>query len=524
MKTLSLTMIVGKGEAAILDRCLSSISGPLFDEKIICVTHKDRTVDKVIKRHGVKRVIFEWIDDFSAARNFSLSHCTMDYIMWLDADDIITIENYKKLLWIKENIESYDQYRGLGLMYHYTHDENGLPGNVNPRERVVKRSDDLRWIHPIHEHLNIEYASCFTFTDCAIDHYREAGKNNTNRNMRILEKEYAKSNCHPRMAYYYAKELLNAGIWEKGLQVANKVISDHFMSNDEIAILLRDIAFKFWQEKNQSEAFKYLSQGILTAPRMAEFYCLVGEIYHTNKDEKNFIRFYELAVACMMENSQPQDAAYYKEAPARNLYITYMIKGEWEKALLYNKIALEANPKNQGAKNDRDSIWAEIVARGVNKIDSYAEIPVVLQKQNLEKPKGLCVCWLIPHLDLNNPSVRVRRYNISQELVNQGVDSYIVHGYFDYPIEKVKEELARAFVVVFSCFGEVDLNLMKWCKANGKKVIFDHCEALFGFPLEDDCMAESDLITCCSNKLADLTSRYGFKQCVVLEDAVEVGL
>ncbi len=32
---------------------------------------------------------FEWIDDFSAARNFSFSKASKDYIMWLDADDII---------------------------------------------------------------------------------------------------------------------------------------------------------------------------------------------------------------------------------------------------------------------------------------------------------------------------------------------------------------------------------------------------------------------------------------------------
>ena len=32
----------------------------------------------------------KWINDFSAARNFSFSKSTCDFIMWLDADDVIS--------------------------------------------------------------------------------------------------------------------------------------------------------------------------------------------------------------------------------------------------------------------------------------------------------------------------------------------------------------------------------------------------------------------------------------------------
>lgn len=32
---------------------------------------------------------FTWRDDFAAARNFAFDQGTMDYLMWLDADDVL---------------------------------------------------------------------------------------------------------------------------------------------------------------------------------------------------------------------------------------------------------------------------------------------------------------------------------------------------------------------------------------------------------------------------------------------------
>lgn len=37
--------------------------------------------------HKVQHFQFPWVDDYSAARNFALSKCTKDWVLWLDADD-----------------------------------------------------------------------------------------------------------------------------------------------------------------------------------------------------------------------------------------------------------------------------------------------------------------------------------------------------------------------------------------------------------------------------------------------------
>ena len=104
MITISLCMIV-KNEEDTLGRCLDSIKG-LIDEVVIVDTGStDRTKD-IAKEYTDKIFDFEWIDDFSAARNYSFSKATMDYILWLDADDIFMEIDLEKLKELKETLDS----------------------------------------------------------------------------------------------------------------------------------------------------------------------------------------------------------------------------------------------------------------------------------------------------------------------------------------------------------------------------------------------------------------------------------
>ena len=68
-----------------------------------------------------------WKNDFSYARNFSFSKATMDYIIWLDADDFITDENIKKILELKSSNENSDFFM---LKYSMGFDENNKPIGV----------------------------------------------------------------------------------------------------------------------------------------------------------------------------------------------------------------------------------------------------------------------------------------------------------------------------------------------------------------------------------------------------------
>lgn len=100
MISVSLCMIV-KDEEEVLGRCLESVKN-VVDEIIIADTgSKDRTKE-IARQYTDKVYDFEWKDDFSAARNFSLSKGTKDYLMWIDADDVLPEKSVWEMLKLKE--------------------------------------------------------------------------------------------------------------------------------------------------------------------------------------------------------------------------------------------------------------------------------------------------------------------------------------------------------------------------------------------------------------------------------------
>lgn len=71
---LSLCLIV-KNEEKYLERCLKSLRN-YVDEIIITDTGSADTTVEIAKKYTDKVYHFEWIDDFSAARNFCQSHAS----------------------------------------------------------------------------------------------------------------------------------------------------------------------------------------------------------------------------------------------------------------------------------------------------------------------------------------------------------------------------------------------------------------------------------------------------------------
>lgn len=217
MISISLCMIV-KNDQNTIGSCLESIH-PIVDEiNIVDTGSQDQTID--ICRNFTDRIFpFEWVDHFALARNYSFEQATQEYILWLDADDILKEQDAVKLLELKQTLDSSATpiVDSVSMNYHYAFDDHGNVTLHFRRNRLVRRSAGFRWHGAVHEYLavngNIQHA------DIAITHTRTHTVS-PGRNLRIYEKLLAQGHAFsPRDLYYYANELRDNKRYEQAVQV-----------------------------------------------------------------------------------------------------------------------------------------------------------------------------------------------------------------------------------------------------------------------------------------------------------------
>lgn len=219
---LSLTMIV-RDEEANLERCLSSVA-PYVDEIIIVDTgSQDRTVE--IARQFTDRIFhFEWINDFSAARQYALDQATGKWLFWLDADDILIGGEYLRAEIADAANASSDLSDLFALYWRYVSIRT-LDGTEQAswwRERCIPNNAAFRWHGRVHEVLTTDQPyQRIQSAQISVQHWQGESLHRSRRNLTILEAEYAESAdvITPRSLYYLGNEYRDHGQWEDAVRI-----------------------------------------------------------------------------------------------------------------------------------------------------------------------------------------------------------------------------------------------------------------------------------------------------------------
>ena len=201
----SLCMIV-KNESAVLRNCLDSIKD-LMDEIIIVDTGSTDDTRKIAEEYTSNVYDFEWVDDFSAARNFAFSKATGDYIYSADADEVLDEENREKFKALKKVImPEVEIVQMIYVTEQLNHPTENFTRDLRPK--LFKRVREFKWIEPIHETIN---TSPMIFnSDIEILH-RPQG-NHSSRDFHIFEKVIAQTGMlSERLLKMYLRELYKAG-------------------------------------------------------------------------------------------------------------------------------------------------------------------------------------------------------------------------------------------------------------------------------------------------------------------------
>jgi GT2 family glycosyltransferase len=86
---------------------------------------------------------------------------------------------------------------------------------------------------------------------------------------------------------------------------------------------------------------------------------------------------------------------------------------------------------------------------------------------------------------------------------------------------EVRNAVGDSDIIIFTMLGLEELELMKYFKSVGKKIVYDFNEDIFGYPMQHECFSLCDVIVCCSTALAEKVVRKGYKPACIIKDAVE---
>jgi len=265
---ISASLIV-KNEQDHLRTCLESIQG--IDEIVIVDTgSSDNTIsiareytDKVY--HGEE---YLWQDDFAHSRNQSLGLCTGDWVLIIDADEVLEEGGLEKLR------EAISKTSKTGLYFNTVSASNH--SQVHQSIRAFRR-DSGKWMGKAHNY--IVGVSTEKINVTVYYGYSNAHQLDPDRTLRILEKACKENPSLARERYYLAREYwyrkmydLASYHWGEYVKVST------FLAEKADAYLM--MARCCWYTQKGGESRKYCLEAIKLNPDFKEALLFMSEIHH----------------------------------------------------------------------------------------------------------------------------------------------------------------------------------------------------------------------------------------------------
>ncbi|MCI9493313.1 MAG: glycosyltransferase [Lachnospiraceae bacterium] len=340
MPTISLCMIV-KNEEKHITRCLDSVAG-LVEEIIIVDTGSTDQTAEIASNYTSDIYTYPWKDDFADARNYSFSKASMDYCMWMDADDILEKSEHGKFLQLKQSLPPDTDI--VMMKYHTSFDEAGRPSFSYFRERWVRNCAQYRWVGAVHE--AIPPNGKVAYSDIGISH-KKIGAGNPGRNLRIYQKMISDGKpLDPRQQYYYGRELYYHKLYKEAVLVLEQFLSSEggWVENKiEACAVCANCYYQLGQE--QAALDTLLRSMGFDLPR-AELCCEIGKYFLEHGNLHTAIYWYETALHTPKNEYSGGFILpdCYDYVPLLQLCVCYDKLGDQKKAQEYNEMAGACKP------------------------------------------------------------------------------------------------------------------------------------------------------------------------------------
>jgi O-antigen biosynthesis protein len=350
---LSLCMIV-KNEENFLEKCLLSVKD-LVDEIIIVDTGSSDSTKEIAKKFTDKIYNFEWCDDFSAARNESLKHATKEWILVLDADEVISQEDFDRIKLLitdssavegffleqRNYIKTLNDLNGIKVqgmdIIASSQNEMGFINSQNdsykeslgvqgwfltPIVRLFKNLKSVSFSGVVHESVTPSLSK-IEKSSIPIHHFGKMDKQTWQKKWVLYEK-LAEKKVLENKDYYSYFELGRQYLASRKLDQAKQMFLKSNELNDKYWVNWLNLGGIYLIEDNIESARDCLEKAKLLNPNSVDVYKNLGVVY---AKKKNFVKAIDMFVLGLNLNAN-QPGIF------KNMGLCYQEMGDSQRAKL----------------------------------------------------------------------------------------------------------------------------------------------------------------------------------------------
>jgi len=396
MISISQCMIV-KNEESNIERALTWGKDVVCEQIIIDTGSTDRTVE-IAESLGARVFHFDWINDFSAAKNFAIEQAKGQWIVFLDADEYMPPESVKNLKTIVNKVQTDPQLskKVRALICNLVNvDENMNPQSTYPIMRVIKNDPELRYKGIVHERIEVDIKHIMRSTDLEVVHtgYSATAIAKTNkheRNINMLREALKKNQGDITLKAYLADSLIHRQD-DESLREAEEYFRETIENSEDLAFSqLKIKAYiyflnKYVNDANKRDECERLALKALSEyPENIDFEYFLASVYNYRGKFEKAWDLLKKGEEKLANNGEISDSAYVSA----------------DMTMLYGQLILSA----QGLADTKNVIFYAMQTLRHNKNRADILPPLIANILNSGKSEDELIETLKTIYDFNNPS------------------------------------------------------------------------------------------------------------------------
>lgn len=340
---ISLCMIV-RNEEEYIRKCLDSVKD-FVDEIIIVDTGSSDNTQNICKEFGAKIYDYVFMDDFSDARNYSLSLATGSWILVLDADESIDSRDGGKLKNLITEMEVQGKKGCAFTRYDYFNNGGWSEANI---VRFFKNDRQIKYIGEVYEQVNIKNEETYYNKKNAIkihhfgylkDKQFIKKKRGKYHEITVNGSKFEPTRKH-KMFYWLAQNYLVNGEMQEAINICNKGLEENNKSKRLFELKARILMFLGEYKKSREVLDEVFTLEARSNSKLKKGYSL---FYDRAVNDLAQTYYFEGEYDRALESYSLMD---FKETPyllSNYALILYKLK-RYEEALFYFNKALDINP------------------------------------------------------------------------------------------------------------------------------------------------------------------------------------